>query len=158
MAETTETETRTEGALKAGPGRNIFDLAAVAKIEAGTGYSSAIGGVIEGVRTQCGLIHKARGTGARLHAHPNEQWNYILKGRMRVSIEGEEDRIVGPGTLIYFPPNVVHATVALPEEDVIFFVVKDLTHGIMGRAADGTMAGAHYEPGFAPEAGGSSLD
>jgi quercetin dioxygenase-like cupin family protein len=153
MADTPDTETRTKGAVKAGHGRNIFDLAAVEKIEAGVGYSSAIGGVIEGQRTQCGLIHKARGTGARLHSHPNEQWNYVLKGRMRVSIEGEPDRVVGPGTLIYFPPNVVHATVAMPEEDVVFFVVKDLTHGIMGRAADGTMAGAHYEPGFEPKAG-----
>ncbi len=153
MSETTSSDVKTKGAVKAGHGRHIFDLAAVEKIEAGVGYSSALGGVVEGVRTQCGLIHKARGTGARLHSHPNEQWNYMLKGRMRVSIEGEPDRIVGPGTLVYFPPNVVHATVATPEEDVIFFVVKDLTHGIIGRAADGTMSGAHYDPGFEPEPG-----
>jgi hypothetical protein len=46
---------------------------------------------------------------------------------------------------------MVHATVALPDEDVVFFVVEDLTHGIVGRAADGTMAGPHYHPGIAPE-------
>jgi quercetin dioxygenase-like cupin family protein len=121
------------------------------RIEAGKGYSSALGSVVEGLRTQCGLMHKARGTGARPHSHPNEQWNYILKGRLRVTVEGEPERIAGPGTLIYFPPGMVHATVALPDENVVFFVVKDLTHGIVGRAADGTMAGPHYHPGIAPE-------
>jgi hypothetical protein len=42
--------------------------------------------------------------------------------------------------------------IATPEEDVVFYVVKDLAHGIIGMAADGTMAGPHYEPGFEPEA------
>ena len=150
MDKSTAPATRNEGAAKAGIGSHFFALDSLAKIETGKGYSSALGGVVEGLRTQCGVMHKARGTGARPHSHPNEQWNYVLKGRLRVTIEGEPERIVGPGTLVYFPPNVVHATVALPDEDVLFFVVKDLTHGIVGQAADGTMAGPHYEPGFEP--------
>lgn len=106
--------------------------------------------MVEGRRTQVGLMRKARGTGARPHAHPNEQWNYVLEGHLRVSIAGQEDRIVGPGTLIYFPAGVVHATVALPDADAVFFVVKDMSHGIAGQAADGTATGGHYDTGFAP--------
>jgi quercetin dioxygenase-like cupin family protein len=138
------------GATRAGDGAAgfIFALANLNAMETGPGYSSALGPVVEGERTQCGLMLKKAGTGARPHSHPNEQWNYVLKGRLRVEIEGEEPVVAGPGTLIYFPPRKVHATVALPEEDVYFFVVKDLTHGIIGTAADGTMKGAHYEPGF----------
>jgi hypothetical protein len=34
---------------------------------------------------------------------------------------------------------------------VYFFTVKDLSHGIHGMAADGTMAGAHYDKGFEPK-------
>lgn len=151
MNETAGPDVKTKGAVKAGAGSHFFVLDDLPPIEAGAGYSSAMGGVVEGARTQCGLIHKARGTGARPHSHPNEQWNYILKGKLRVRIEGEPERIAGPGTLIYFPPDVVHSTVALPDEDVVFFVVKDLTHGIAGRAADGTMSGPYYEPGFQPE-------
>ena len=151
MDETAKPEVKTKGAVKAGAGSHFFVLDDLPQIEAGAGYSSAIGGVVEGLRTQCGLIHKARGTGARPHSHPNEQWNYILKGRLLVRIEGEAERVAGPGTLVYFPPDVVHSTVALPDEDVVFFVVKDLTHGIAGRAADGTMSGPHYEPGFQVE-------
>lgn len=140
------------GATRAGDGAGgfVFPLADLADMRTGPGYSSAIGPVVEGERTQCGLMRKAAGTGARPHSHPNEQWNYVVQGRLRVEIEGEAPVVAGPGTLLYFPPDKVHATVALPDEDVVFFVVKDLSHGIIGRAADGTMAGAHYEPGFAP--------
>ena len=70
-------------------------------------------------------------------------WNFRLLAEHRWA--------AGPGTLVYFPPDVVHSTVALPDEDVVFFAVKDLTHRIAGRAADGTMSGPHYEPGFQAE-------
>jgi quercetin dioxygenase-like cupin family protein len=146
----TEKKTKTEGAVKAGDGAFLFQLDDMTKIDAGTGYSTAHGPVIEGDRIQVGLMLKPRGTGARPHKHPNEQWNYLLQGKLRVHIEGEEERIVGPGTLIFFPANKVHATVALPDEDVMFLAIKDMSHGIIGMAADGTMAGPHFDPGFEP--------
>lgn len=140
--------TRTEGAVKAGDGKYIFPLTQMQKIEAGVGYSTALGPVVEGERMQCGLISKKRGTGSRPHVHPNEQWNYIVKGTLRVKVGDGPEQLCGPGTLLYFPANIVHYTIATPEEDVVFFAVKDMTHGIIGKAADGTMAGGHYDPGF----------
>jgi quercetin dioxygenase-like cupin family protein len=142
--------TRTEGAHKAGNGNNIFQLDELAGIRAGATYSTAKGPVVEGVHTQVGLMRKAKGTGARPHSHPNEQWNYIVQGRVRALIDGKET-IAGPGTLLYLPANVVHATVALPDEDVVFFVVKDLSHSIHGIPADGKDTGGYYEPGFETE-------
>lgn len=155
-AEAKPAATKNVGAVKAGDGEYIFQLAELAGLDAGTGYSTAFGPVVEGERMQIGLMNKARGTGARPHSHPNEQWNYVIKGRLRVYIEGQEERIVGPGTLLYFPANKIHATVALPDEDVVFFVAKDLSYGIVGKAADGTMSGPHYDEGFAPENEGST--
>ena len=38
-----------------------------------------------------------------------------------------------------------------PEEDVIFIAIKDLSHGIIGKATDGTMDGPRYMPGFEPK-------
>lgn len=146
-----EQQTKTEGAVKAGDGNYIFELARLDKIDAGVGYSTAHGPVVEGDRIQCGLITKKRGTGARPHLHPNEQWNYIVQGTLRVKIGDQPERLCGPGTLLYFPANMVHSTVATPDEDVVFFTVKDLSHGIIGMAADGSMAGGHYDPGFGPE-------
>lgn len=147
-AQTTTQKTRTEGAVKAGDGKYIFPLTQMQKIEAGTGYSTALGPVIEGERMQCGLISKKRGTGSRPHVHPNEQWNYIVEGTLRVKVGDGPEQLCGPGTLLYFPANIVHYTIATPDEDVVFFAVKDMTHGIIGKAADGTMAGGHYDPGF----------
>lgn len=152
MSESTG-NTKTEGAYKAGGkgGENcIFKLTEIGGINAGASYSTANGPVVEGEKTQVGLMRKARGTGARPHSHPNEQWNYVVQGRLRVNIDGHEE-IVGPGTLLYFPANVVHSTVAMPEEDVYFFVVKDLSHSIHGIPADGEETGGFYEPGFEPE-------
>lgn len=145
-------KTKNAGAVKGGDEGYLFDLPGMKSIDTGTGYATTHGPVVEGERMQVGLMHKPRGTGARAHSHPNEQWNYVVQGKLRVSIEGEPDRIVGPGTLIYFPANKVHCTVALPEEDVIFLVAKDLSHGIIGNPADGKRSGAHYEPGFGPKA------
>ena len=143
-------KTINKGAVKASAEGGIFKLTEMATMKAGESYSSAVGPVIEGERTQVGLIKKAKGTGAHLHSHPNEQWNYIVQGKLRVTIGGQTE-IAGPGSLLYFPPNVQHATVALPEEDVYFFVVKDLTHGIQGIRAEGQPEGAYYEPGFEPD-------
>ena len=149
--ESKEAQPRNENAVKAGDGKFIFDLAQMDKVAAGTGYSSAQGPVIEGERMQCALVTKERGTGSRPHLHPNEQWNYIVKGTLRVKVADQPERLCGPGTLLYFPANIVHYTIATQDEDVVFFAVKDLSHGIIGMAADGTMAGPHYDPGFEPK-------
>lgn len=140
-------ETKNKSAVKAGNGNYIFDLAELQHMEAGLGYSSAEGPVVEGECMQVGLISMKRGTGARAHTHPNEQWTYLIKGRGRVSVDGQPEMIAGPGTLIYFPANVVHYFHTLPDEDVLFFTCKDMSHGIMGKAVDGTMSGPYIDPG-----------
>ncbi len=152
MVDKAKTDTRNPGAVKGGSkGQYIFKLNEMAGMDAGTGYSTAFGPVIEGERIQCGLMKKDRGTGARPHKHPNEQWNYIVKGTLRVKIADQPEQLCGPGTLLYFPANTVHSTVATQDGDVFFFTVKDMSHGIIGMAADGTMAGPHYDPGFEPK-------
>jgi len=128
-------EPRNQGATKAGEGRFVFDLARLKSIKVGEGYSPAEGPVVEGERMQVGLITIRRGTVSHPHSHPNEQWTYVLKGKARVFIAGQPETMVSPGTLIYAPANVVHSVEALPEEDLVFFTVKDLSHGIVGKRA-----------------------
>jgi len=135
-AEKSANPTRTQGAVKAGDGDYIFPLTQMAGIEAGTGYSTGAGPVVEGERMQCALVSKKRSTGSNPHHHPNEQWNYIVKGKLRVKVGDQPERICGPGTLLYFPANIVHYTIATDEEDVVFFAVKDRTHGIIGTPVD----------------------
>ena len=57
-------QTRTPGAVKGGDGRFIFPLEKMGKIDAGVGYSTGVGPVVEGERMQCALVTKTRGTGS----------------------------------------------------------------------------------------------
>lgn len=59
-----------------------------------------------------------------------------MKGKLRVKVGDQPEHICGPGTLLYFPANVVHYTIATEDEDVVFFAVKDMTHGIIGIPVD----------------------
>ncbi len=132
-----EQATKTEGAIRAGDGKFTFDLARLATIDAGPGYSTAHGPVVEGERMQVGLMRMPKGTGSRPHSHPNEQWIYVLQG----TVEGEVGGVSSPataGSVIYVPSNVVHWARATPDQDVIFFTVKDMSHGIVGTPVDTT--------------------
>jgi len=145
-----QANTKTEGAIKAGNGRYTFDLAELNAIDAGPGYSTAHGPVVEGERIQIGMIRMPKGTGARPHSHPNEQWIYIVQGTVECEVDGVKSR-VSPGSLIYIPANAVHWVLAVPGEDVIFLTAKDMTHGIVGTAVDASVSAPLYAPGFEPK-------
>lgn len=145
----TQAETKTAGAIKAGNGTYTFDLARLSAIDAGPGYSTAHGPVVEGERIQVGLIRLPRGTGARPHTHPNEQWVYVLQGTIESEVEGVKSR-VSAGSLIYIPANAVHSALATPEQDVLFFTAKDMSHGIVGTPVDTSASTPAYAPGFEP--------
>jgi mannose-6-phosphate isomerase-like protein (cupin superfamily) len=48
------------------------------------------------------------------HAHASTQITYMLKGRLRMVIGGEE-RVLLPGDFAYVPPNVEHSIESLDE-------------------------------------------
>ncbi len=145
-----QSKTRTAGAIKAGNGRYTFDLARLDAIDAGPGYSTAHGPVVEGERIQIGLMRMPKGTGGRPHSHPNEQWVYVLQGNLESEVDGVKSRVPS-GSLIYIPANVVHSALATPDEDVIFLTAKDMSHGIAGAPVDRSISAPLYAPGFEPE-------
>lgn len=122
---------RTPGATRAAPGQYVFDLGTVQKIMGGPDYSSAHGACVEGDRMIVGLMRMKAGTRAEPHSHPNEQWIYILEGTFRASIDGKEID-VKPGSVAYIPANTVHSGSATADGDVVFFTVKDASHGLHG--------------------------
>jgi len=127
---------RTPGATRAAPGQYVFDLASVQKIMGGPAYSTAHGPCVEGDRMIVALMRMAAGTGAEPHSHPNEQWIYILQGVFHATIGGKSVE-AKPGSVIYVPANVVHSGKASADSDVVFFTVKDASHGLHGIAAGG---------------------
>lgn len=143
-----EQEQKAAVGIKAGHGKYYFELAKLDRIDAGPSYSTAAGSLVEGERMQCALMHMPKGTGARPHSHPNEQWIYVVQGALDCEIEGVKS-IAPAGTLIYIPANAVHTSAAVPDKgDVVFFTCKDMSHGIGGIPVDASTYGPRYEKGF----------
>jgi quercetin dioxygenase-like cupin family protein len=132
----TNTQTKTEGAYKAGDGAYVFDVAALKGLDAGPGYAETFGPVVEGELTQVGVMNLPAGQTSAPHTHPNEQWIYILSGNLHATVDGQESD-VGPGQLIYIPANTVHTVTVSPQEDCHFFTCKDLRSGIAGTPVGG---------------------
>ena len=63
----------------------------------------------------------------------------LVKGRLRVKVGDAPEQICGPGTLLYFPAQIVHYTIATEDEDVVFFAVKDMSHGIIGTPVNASL-------------------
>lgn len=123
--------TQTEGAYKGGDGNYYFDVANLKGLDAGPGYAPTFGPVVEGERIQCGVMKIPAGQVSAPHSHPNEQWVYLLQGKLHSVIDGQE-REVAPGELMYIPANIVHHVEVLPGADAHFFTCKDMSHGIAG--------------------------
>jgi quercetin dioxygenase-like cupin family protein len=69
------------------------------------------------------IVTKPEGEGPPLHEHPNEeQFSLILEGEMHF-ILGDEDRVVGPGTLVHIPRNTPHRSRPV-NGPCTFFAVK----------------------------------
>jgi quercetin dioxygenase-like cupin family protein len=142
--------TRTKGSYKGGRNnRYVFDLYDLKRIPVGGAgtkehYANTRGAIVEGERMQVGLAFEKRGCGAQRHTHPNEQFNFVVKGTLLADIAGHKRMRVPAGSVVYFPANVVHRALATPDEDVVFFVVKDLSHGIAGKPAGAKRGTARY--------------
>ena len=131
MADSTTVQARTPGAKRAGDDEFFFELDKLNQIKGGPEYSSAEGTCVEGERMMVALMHKAAGTGADPHSHPNEQWIYVMEGTLEATVGGKT-AIVETGSVIYVPSNVVHSTRVVGDRDVTFFTVKDTSHGLHG--------------------------
>lgn len=112
-----------------------------------TGKSSTVGAVLTGSHIIVTLGRQERGTGAKAHTHPNEQFNYILQGTMMGEVEG--DRVfASQGMILHTPGMAVHTGLACPDEDLVFLAIKDTRHGIVGPPVDGKYDGPNCFPGF----------
>lgn len=91
-------------------------------------YSTAFGPTVYGEQVEvCRLSYKA-GTGAVPHQHPQEQIMCILEGKLRVWIDGEGEKVLGPGEVSHMPSNVLHSVTAL-DQDVLVLSCKKLVDG-----------------------------
>ncbi len=84
----------------------------------GAAFSSARGQVIQGEHIQVSLLHFKAHEGARPHQHPEEQVSVVLKGILRVTIEGVTADL-GPGDAFHALAGVVHSADPREETEVL---------------------------------------
>ena len=113
---------------------------------AGASYSSSEGVWVTGDRIIFGVIDKPAGTGSRPHRHPNEQFIFVQKGRLRAMVDGKK-KTISTGGIIHIPANALHSMVAADEEDVVFIVAKDTSWEIHGIIEDASALGAYIGKG-----------
>lgn len=117
-----------------------------------TAKSSTVGAALTGRHLIIGLMRMPRGSGSKAHTHPNEQFNYILQGTMTWEV-GKETVFARRGELMHTPTQAVHTGLACPDEDLMFFAMKDTRHGLAGPPVDGKYDGPAYLPGFGNRSG-----
>ena len=81
------------------------------------------GGVIRQYLGECTKMNAqhwdmADGSIVKLHAHPQEQFGYVIKGGFRMLI-GNETRDLGPGDAYFIPPDVQHEFTAIGQTEAI---------------------------------------
>lgn len=89
---------------------------------AGT-YSKGRGPVLRSEMMEVTKIAFAQGEGAAAHRHPEEQLMYVLSGRLRVTLDGEQYE-VRPGEATFNPSDAEHQVEAL--EDTVALSFKNL--------------------------------
>jgi len=94
--------------------------------------STSRGSSFNGERIYCGLVTKPRGTGSEPHYHPDETFNYVLEGTLKVTMDGQEF-LVPKGCLLHIPPNAVHTAVATDDADAVYLVWRDKASEKLGK-------------------------
>ena len=127
-----QVQARTPGAKRAGAGEFFFDFNQVNQILGGPDYSPVFGGCVEGDRMIVAVMRAPAGKSADFHSHANEQWIYVLEGHLEFFIE-DQQKLIGPGGLIYIPADKIHKAGATPDADCVFFTCKDAASGLHGK-------------------------
>jgi quercetin dioxygenase-like cupin family protein len=86
-------------------------------------HSDVRGPVVRGQSLELIKMHWRKGETARPHRHGEEQFIYLISGRMRFTVDGESYEI-GAGEASYHPANALHSTECL--EDTIAISFKDI--------------------------------
>lgn len=93
----------------------FFTLSQMGRAVISPDYSTAEGPTIKGKTIEVGYYRYPAGSGAAVHAHPEEQVITVLKGRIRARVRDEE-KILGPGEAVHIPANVEHSNWAVDGE------------------------------------------
>lgn len=75
--------------------------------------------VLSGEQVMLSLVHARAGAKVGNHSHDAEQVSWIIKGKMEVTTEHGEKRIIGPGDVWVIPGNAVHSADYLEDTEML---------------------------------------
>ena len=76
-----------------------------------------------------GVTRHDPGGGCIAHSHPAAQCFYIIDGEALFQV-GDEERVVGKGSLVFVPPNVLHQYRTLGDEPFTELVMQESLEGL----------------------------
>jgi quercetin dioxygenase-like cupin family protein len=97
---------------------SVIALASLAPEFVTPKHSTAFGRLITGKAIEVGVFSYEAGKGAELHRHPQEQILIVLKGKVVMTIDGQE-HTVAAGEAAHLLPGVPHSLTALEDTDVV---------------------------------------
>lgn len=68
--------------------------------------------------TLFGTVEIAPGSGNAPHTHSGSEIGYVLQGRIRLEVQGQPPRELGPGESFMIPRGVVHRSVLIGSDTV----------------------------------------
>ena len=72
------------------------------------------------------LVRFEDGARTNWHIHPGEQILIVVEGECRVGTESEEHLHIGPGSVIYLPPNERHWHGAMPGSTMAHYSITNI--------------------------------
>jgi len=142
-------QTRNQGATRAGDGRFLFDLGKLERIKVGGAYSPPKARWSKA--SACRSASSPSPAAQPPAAFASERaMDLRPQGKARVSVAGQPVTLASPGMLIYAPANAVHSVEVLPEEDLVFFTVKDSRTASSARARPEAAGAAPASSGGTP--------
>ncbi len=81
-------------------------------------HSTAFGRLITGERIELGVLTYKAGEGAEMHSHPHEQIILVLKGRLRMTVDGEVAEI-GANQAVHIRPDAPHRAEVIEDAEVV---------------------------------------
>jgi quercetin dioxygenase-like cupin family protein len=74
--------------------------------------------MVWGAQLMACRLHFAPHVVTPVHRHPHEQMTFVLQGRVRFTIQGQE-HIAAAGDVLHFPSNAEHGATMMEEEVVL---------------------------------------
>lgn len=80
----------------------------------------------DNLEIECGTVTLSKGQILPFKTLELHEVSYLLSGKLKVSIENGEDKIMNKGDLIYLNKDEIRRTETLEDSEVLFFLVKSI--------------------------------